>query len=99
EVEELEWLLARDAVPDVALLKAAHHGSGDGLTKAFLERARPELVVISAGRDNPYGHPHRDALAAYDVHARAIYRTDLHGSVTVRGYEDGRYEVITERTR
>jgi beta-lactamase superfamily II metal-dependent hydrolase len=98
EIEEIAWLLARDAVPDVALLKAAHHGSGDGVTSDFLSRARPELVVISVGRDNEYGHPHRDALAAYGAHTRAIYRTDLHGNVTVRGYADGRFAVIPERS-
>jgi len=92
EVEELEWFVSRGVVPDVTLLKAAHHGSDDAVTEAFLERARPEVVVISVG-DNAYGHPHRRALAAYGAHAEEIYRTDLDGSVTVRAYEDGRYEV------
>ncbi len=96
EVEELEWLLAREAVPDVALLKAPHHGSADAFTEPFLERARPEIVVISSG-NNEYGHPHPEALSAYRVHARAVYRTDRHGDVTVRGYLDGRHEVVTER--
>lgn len=97
EIEELEWLLARDAVPDVALLKAAHHGSGDAVNAAFLERARPEVVVISVGDANAYGHPHADALARYEAHAQSIYRTDRDGDVIVRGYEDGRYDVTTER--
>jgi beta-lactamase superfamily II metal-dependent hydrolase len=92
EVEELEWFLARGVVPDVTLLKAAHHGSDDAVTDAFLARARPEVVVISVG-ENDYGHPHRRALAAYGAYAGAIYRTDLDGAVTVRGYEDGRFEV------
>jgi beta-lactamase superfamily II metal-dependent hydrolase len=92
EIEELEWFVARGVVPDVTLLKAAHHGSDDAVTGAFLERARPEVVVVSVG-ENAYGHPHRRAFEAYRAHAAEIYRTDLDGSVTVRGYEDGRYEV------
>jgi competence protein ComEC len=92
ELEELEWFLARGVVPDVTLLKAAHHGSADAVTDAFLARARPEVVVISVGQ-NDYGHPHRRALAAYGAYADAIYRTDVDGSVTVRAYEDGRFEV------
>jgi beta-lactamase superfamily II metal-dependent hydrolase len=92
EIEELDWFVERGIVPDVTLLKAAHHGSADAVTEAFLARARPEVVVISVG-DNDYGHPHRRALAAYGTHADEIYRTDLDGSVTVRAYEDGRFEV------
>jgi beta-lactamase superfamily II metal-dependent hydrolase len=92
EIDELEWFVARDVVPDVTLLKAAHHGSDDAVTAAFLARARPEVVVVSVG-ENAYGHPHRRALETYRARAAEIYRTDLDGSVTVRGYEDGRYEV------
>ncbi|MGE0158581.1 MAG: ComEC/Rec2 family competence protein [Gemmatimonadales bacterium] len=96
ETEELEWLVGQDVVPDVTLLKAAHHGSDNGVTARFLERARPEVVVISVGA-NDYGHPGRNALAAYATYARTIHRTDRDGGVTVRGYEDGRFEIRTER--
>jgi beta-lactamase superfamily II metal-dependent hydrolase len=92
EIEELEWLVARGVVPDVTLLKAPHHGSNDAVADAFLARARPEVVVVSVGR-NAYGHPGGRALRTYRAHAMEIYRTDLHGSVTLRAYEDGRYEV------
>lgn len=89
-------------MPNVTLLKAAHHGSDNGFTGDFLEHARPELVVISVGGANGYGHPARAALAAYEAYAREVYRTDLHGTVTVRGYQDGRHQVATafaERSR
>jgi beta-lactamase superfamily II metal-dependent hydrolase len=95
ETDELRWFLEHDAVPDVTLLKAAHHGSDNGFTDAFLERARPEVVVISVGQ-NSFGHPGRSALAAYGSLAQEIYRTDRHGSVTVRGYRDGSHEAVTE---
>jgi beta-lactamase superfamily II metal-dependent hydrolase len=95
ETEELTWLLEHDAVPDVTLLKAPHHGSDNGFTRPFLERSSPEVVAISVGQ-NSYGHPGRDALAAYTTIAREVYRTDLHGTVTVRGYADGSYEVVTD---
>jgi beta-lactamase superfamily II metal-dependent hydrolase len=96
ETEELSWLVEQGAVPDVTLLKAAHHGSDNGVTRPFLDRARPEVVVISVG-NNGYGHPMRGALAMYSSYARSIYRTDLHGAVTVRGYQDGSYEVVTTK--
>jgi competence protein ComEC len=96
ETEELTWLLEHGAVPDVTLLKAAHHGSDNGLTRPFLDRARPEVVVISVG-NNGYGHPMPGALAVYSSSAREIYRTDRHGTVVVRGYRDGTYQVVTAR--
>lgn len=92
----LSHFLDHDAVPDVTLLKAAHHGSRDGFTDAFLNAARPEVVVISLGA-NSYGHPHPESVAAYEEIALELYRTDLDGSVTVLGYEDGSYAVRTER--
>lgn len=92
----LSHFLDHEAVPDVTLLKAAHHGSRDGFTDAFLNAARPEVVVISLGA-NSYGHPHPESVAAYAGVARELYRTDVAGSVTVVGYEDGSYEVRTER--
>lgn len=92
----LSHFLDHDAVPDVTLLKAAHHGSRNGFTAAFLSTARPEVVVISLGA-NSYGHPHPESVAAYAEIAHELYRTDIDGSVTVLGYEDGSYAVKTER--
>lgn len=94
EIEQLTHLLREGVVPNVTLLKAPHHGSRNGFTAAYLAVARPEVVVISVGADNPYGHPAPEALKAYQAIAD-VYRTDLDGSVTVLGYPDGRYEVIT----
>jgi len=93
EIQELTRWVGQGVVPDVTLLKAPHHGSDNGFTPDFLETSRPEVVVISVG-DNSYGHPRPEALYAYGAIADGVYRTDLHGSVTVFGYEDGSYEVL-----
>ena len=93
EVRQLSHLVGQRAVPDVALLKAAHHGSDNGFTREFLRAAAPEVVVISVGR-NSHGHPRPEALAAYASAGAAVLRTDLHGHVEIRGYGDGRYDVV-----
>ncbi len=93
EVRQLSHLVGQRAVPDVAVLKAAHHGSDNGFTGEFLRAAAPEVVVISVGR-NSYGHPRPEALAAYTSAGAAVLRTDLHGHVEIRGYGDGRYDVV-----
>lgn len=91
---ELSWWVAHHDVPGVTLLKAPHHGSGNGFTPAFLEVAHPDVVVISVGA-NGYGHPAPQAVAAYAGVAREVYRTDRSGDVTVQGFEDGHLEVHT----
>lgn len=47
---------------DVDILKLGHHGSRTSTTAALLKVATPELALISAGRDNSYGHPHKEVL-------------------------------------
>lgn len=49
-----------------------------------LERVRPELAVISAGKGNSYGHPAPETLERLDGVGALIYRTDLQGTVVVR---------------
>lgn len=94
EVRQLTHLVGLGVVPELTLLKAPHHGSDNGFTWDFLGVARPQVVVISVGRDNRYGHPRRAALDAYAAAADETFRTDLHGHLQVRGYGDGRYVVV-----
>lgn len=98
ETEELNHFMHL-GVPDVDVLKAAHHGARDGVTPAWLTATRPEVVVISCGRGNPYGHPDPWAVRYYETAASQLYRTDLDGEVIVVVQEEGEYAVITERER
>ena len=47
---------------DVDILKAGHHGSKTASNLEFLEKVTPELTIISAGKDNKFGHPNQEAL-------------------------------------
>lgn len=52
------------------VLKAGHHGSRTSTSELFLAEVDPDFAVISAGKDNSYGHPHvevTDALFNYGV--------------------------------
>jgi competence protein ComEC len=79
------------------VLKAAHHGSCSSTTPEFLEAVDPQVVVISVGADNDFGHPcdevlERLTLALGRVPSRSwgqvdgalpVYRTDEQGAVEV----------------
>ncbi len=93
EVRQLTYLVGRDAVPRTTLLKAPHHGSDNGFTWEFLDAAAPQVVVVSVGGNNSYGHPGPAALRAFEAVGATVFRTDLHGHVSVSGRENGEYEV------
>lgn len=65
------------------ILKVGHHGSKTSTCEEFVREVLPEVAVISAGKDNNYGHPHEetlDTLAKYDI---TIFRTDLQGDIKI----------------
>lgn len=68
--------------PRADVVKVAHHGSRTSSDRALVERIRPEFAVISCGWENRYGHPHREALLAWE--GVRVLRTDLVGTVLVR---------------
>ena len=49
-------------IGDIEVLKASHHGSRTGVSDELIEELSPEYSVISAGKDNKYGHPHAETL-------------------------------------
>jgi competence protein ComEC len=81
-------LTAESADLRATILLAPHHGSGTSSTAAFLDRIRPELVVISCGNANRFGFPAEETLARYAERGLRVLRTDIHGAVSLK--TDGR---------
>lgn len=80
EKEELEDITA-DISADV--LKVGHHGSRTSTGKKFLAMVNPEIAVISLGKDNDYGHPHKNTIKCLNKINAEIYRTDKDGTIIV----------------
>lgn len=96
---EAERYLARTAPGlESDVLKAAHHGSKSSTTAQFLRAVNPSWAVISAGRDNQYGHPHPEVVGRLEaaVGDANIFNTASRG--TIKFSTDGqRLWVETER--
>ncbi len=67
-----------DLLP-LVVLKSPHHGSGTSSSQPFITAVRPDVVVISCGRGNPYGHPSPGVLTRYREVNAEVFRTDLEG--------------------
>jgi competence protein ComEC len=93
---ESENALVRSGYPlGSRILKVGHHGSYSSTSSSFLARARPETAIIMVGRDNPYGHPHKQTLNLLEEYGVNVYRTDIDGTIVIRS--DGMsYSIKTE---
>lgn len=81
---------------DSDVLKVSHHGSGDSSSADFLKRVSPQYSVISAGKNNVYGHPAEETLERLENSGSKILRTDLLGDITFKIGLSGNMEVRYE---
>lgn len=94
----VEQLLVRQLGEDLrsTVVVAPHHGSRNSSSLAFVAASAAEHVVHSAGRLNPYRHPHPDAWQRWAEAQARNWRTDAHGAVHITIGPDG---VVVESWR
>ena len=66
------------------VLKVGHHGSKTSTSEKFLGLVNPGLAIISAGKNNKYGHPHQEVterLAKFEI---PTLRTDEKGTIIIK---------------
>jgi beta-lactamase superfamily II metal-dependent hydrolase len=95
EARALRWWTSQGLIPAVSVVKVGHHGGRNGTTPELVAAARPRLAVVSVGARNSYGHPDPGALALWYSAQAEVLRTDVHGTVTVRGCADGTFSLTT----
>ena len=71
------------------LLKISHHGSKYSSNIEFLSYLVPVHSIISSGKYNTYGHPHKEAIDSLNEVSTSIHQTSLDGAITI--YSDGAY--------
>jgi len=93
---ELQYWLEHDSIPHVTVVKAAHHGSANGVSAEWIDATHPQVVVISVGTGNSYGHPSSQVVEAWESVGATVYRTDQDGAVIIQAKRDGSYVVLQE---
>ena len=97
EVAQLQRWLRTARIPQVTLVKAAHHGSSNGTAPEWVRATMPAVVVISLSSRNSYGHPSPGVEAMWSAVGARVYRTDHLGTIEVRASDDGRFTVRAGR--
>src|SRR5262245_52632268 len=80
------------------VLAAPHHGSKNATHPASLVNIDPHTVLISAGVNSQYGHPHPQARRVYEHLARHVFSTNDEGGVSLLT-EPGPTEITTTMLR
>ncbi len=75
------------------ILKVGHHGSRTSTSPLFVKAVAPAYAMISDGKDNKYGHPHKETLDTLAQFGSKIFRTDLLGTIIMKS--DGKKEVFS----
>ena len=76
-----EELLKSGQTLKSSVIKLGHHGSETSSSKEFLSEVSPKYAVISCGKNNDYGHPHKSTLTILDELKIKYFRTDEDGSI------------------
>lgn len=66
------------------ILKVGHHGSRTSTSSEFVKAVSPTYAFISDGKDNKYGHPHKETLDTLVRFGVKILRTDLLGNIIMK---------------
>ncbi len=78
-------LMQHADLPKLEILVAGHHGAATSTGMPLLSALQPELVLISAGEENRFGHPSAQTLERIEAIGAKVLRTDEEGTIIIRG--------------
>ncbi|RIM18367.1 DNA internalization-related competence protein ComEC/Rec2 [Staphylococcus chromogenes] len=71
-------------IPKINILKVGHHGSKTSTSENFLATIRPEIALISSGKNNMYRLPHPEILERLSKQDIATYNTAENQNLTIQ---------------
>ena len=87
-------LLKQYPTLEVDVLKAGQHGAKTSSNPAFLEKLKPDITLISVGRNNRVKLPHQETLIRLKSIKSKIYRTDQQGAIRFKGWNSWQIESV-----
>ena len=82
---------------EVDILKAGQHGSKTSSSPAFLEKLKPQITLISVGKNNRAKLPHQETLTRLEAIKSKIYRTDQQGAIRFKGWKSWQIEAFVRK--
>ena len=70
------------------VLKLGHHGSKTASAESWLKIVSPKYAIVSAGKDNSYGHPHSEVVTRMKSLSIPIESTIERGRLTFKSDGD-----------
>ena len=87
-------LLKQHPTLEVDVLKVGQHGAKTSSSSVFLEKLKPEITLISVGKNNRVKLPHQETLTRLESIKSKIYRTDQQGATRFKGWKSWRIESV-----
>lgn len=93
----------RDRFSNIDVYQAGHHGANNSNSQEFIDLTTPDYVVVSAGKNNKYGHPtpefiekingynhsSSDYLLRTDVISNIVFGFDANNKLVYAAFEKG----------
>lgn len=66
------------------VLKVAHHGSKTSTSTEFLKNLKPQISIISSGKNNQFNHPHKEVINNLKKMKIIIKNTQNDGTILLK---------------
>jgi beta-lactamase superfamily II metal-dependent hydrolase len=98
-IENEQQVLQNFTLPQVDVLKLGHHGSNTSTSSELLAQINITYAVVSAGKNNSYGHPHQETinrLIYSGVSENNIFNTSVNGNILANITTSGYLHIFTD---
>lgn len=82
-VKSEKYILDTYDLGHIDILKLGHHGSKTSTSEGLLRKIRPNLGLISCGKDNKFNHPHQEIIERLKKYKIKYLRTDIEGTIKI----------------
>lgn len=90
-------LIKQNQVLNSDIVLIGHHGSRDSSSSEWLSATDPRVGIVQAGKDNTYGHPHKETLLRIKNQGIPLYNSVDNGTITVNIDETDELDIQTEK--